>query len=329
MRNNIGDVLQGYVAKRFLPEANRSVVDRENLASMGVNESGLLVANGWYMHNFDHFPPPDNISPLYVAVHIADSAMLRDTNIRRHFRKHSPVGCRDRKTLKLFLGWGIPAYYSGCLTITARVHADPHGDTNAEILLVDGVDHGVPDEIQKKLESLYGCKLVRVTHDPPDPKGEFEEYANNAEDHLLSLLQSYHRAKLIITTKIHCALPCLGMGLPVIPIHPNPSDPRLETLRRFTNIISFERIREFKVPPSPSVNQKALDRHRSFISEIVKDSVDCGSNAVRDMRKLRYRWIKARSIMSATAFGAAVAIGKHLPGAPQNIRYIYGAAQSG
>ena len=31
-----------------------------------------------------------------------------------------------------------------------------------------------------------------------------------------SLLKKYARAKLVITSRIHCALPCLAMGTPVI-----------------------------------------------------------------------------------------------------------------
>ncbi|MGB3618215.1 MAG: hypothetical protein WBA12_08850, partial [Catalinimonas sp.] len=105
LRNNIGDVLQGMVAKRFLPEG-AEVVDREALADIDTGEPSFLVANGWYMHSWEKFPPPPNVTPLYVSVHVADSQLLLDPAIRNHFLMHSPIGCRDVKTLKLFAGWG-------------------------------------------------------------------------------------------------------------------------------------------------------------------------------------------------------------------------------
>src|SRR5690554_4090588 len=109
LRNNIGDVLQGMVAKAFLPPS-ALVADREALAEIDNSEPGLLLANGWYMHNSEKFPPPVNITPIYISVHIAQSRLLADERVREHFKQHAPIGCRDEKTLKLFLGWGISAY---------------------------------------------------------------------------------------------------------------------------------------------------------------------------------------------------------------------------
>ncbi|HEX8461279.1 MAG TPA: polysaccharide pyruvyl transferase family protein, partial [Segetibacter sp.] len=165
LRNNIGDVLQGMVAKAFLPD-NATVVDREALADMDPNGASVLLANGWYMHSFEKFPPPANVNPIYVSVHMAQSQLLADSNVRKHFKKHSPIGCRDEKTLKLFLGWGIPAYYSGCLTITAKQRAPINTSLEGEVLLVDNIDHPIPDDVKIKLEKLLGKSFTRVSHDP-------------------------------------------------------------------------------------------------------------------------------------------------------------------
>ncbi|HEY0092602.1 MAG TPA: polysaccharide pyruvyl transferase family protein, partial [Flavobacterium sp.] len=48
--------------------------------------------------------------------------------------------------------------------------------------------------------------------EPSAKKYSHEEKFAMAED----LLNKYARAKLVITSRIHCALPCLAMGTPVI-----------------------------------------------------------------------------------------------------------------
>ena len=72
------------VAKAFLP-SNAMVVDREALSEIDNKEPGLFIANGWYMHSFDKFPPPENIEPIYISVHVADSRLLASKKVRDHF----------------------------------------------------------------------------------------------------------------------------------------------------------------------------------------------------------------------------------------------------
>ena len=47
-----------------------------------------------------------------------------------------------------------------------------------------------------------------------------------------ALLRRYATAELVITSRLHCALPCRAMGTPVIFVHPNYySDSRFDGLR--------------------------------------------------------------------------------------------------
>ena len=50
------------------------------------------------------------------------------------------------------------------------------------------------------------------------------------------LLSRYAKAQLVITSRLHCALPCLAMGTPVIFIHPKyHEDTRFAGLREILN----------------------------------------------------------------------------------------------
>jgi len=301
LRNNIGDVLQGMVAKQFL-SSKSEVCDRENMKSIQMDEQGLLIANGWYLHSFENFPPNNNIKPIYVSVHIAQSKLLLDKGIRMHFKKCGPIGCRDSKTLKLLLGWGIPAYYSNCMTITADgIQGLEHikEGKNDEILLVDGVDHPIPETIISHLEKLYGQAIIRISHNPQHTNSSFLDYVEKSEKDMLELLNRYRKAKLVITTKIHSALPCLGIGANVLFIHPNPSDPRLQTVSKYLKINSFDEVLKWKEVPENKVNWKKLEKTKKFIKEILKTTVKEEQNPIKLGKNIIYSYLYLKSILMA------------------------------
>ncbi len=323
LRNNIGDVLQGMVAKAFLP-AKAFVVDRETLADIDNNEQSLLIANGWYMHSYDKFPPPSNVAPVYISVHIAQSALLLNKKVREHFKNYAPIGCRDKKTLNLFLSWGIPAYYSGCLTITTSSRQSVANNAAGEILLVDGVDHPIPEEVKNKLEILLGKSFTRVTHDPPAPEGDFLNYAERSEKHMENLLKRYCNAAMVVTTKIHCALPCLGMGANVMVVHPNPADPRLATVREFINITSYQEVLEAKKINVPTVKQKKLLQRKKFLENIVAISVAKGENILINPDSLQFKFLKLRSVLLAKVYKLALLIIYRIGISRQRLNQVYG-----
>lgn len=322
LRNNIGDVLQGMVAKPFLP-STATAVNREALSEMNNNIPGFLIANGWYMHSFEKFPPPQNITPLYVSIHIADSTLLKNKSIRDHFKDHAPIGCRDRKTLYLFLGWGIPAYYSGCLTITTKAKVST-GKENGDIILVDNVDHPVPGEVKNKLEKLLGKDIKRVSHDPPDVKENFKEYVENSTNHMEELLQRYCKASLVITTKIHCALPCLGMGANVMLIHPNPKDPRLDTVKEFMEIFSYKDILNTTKLKKPIVNYKKLNSRKLLLEEIISTSVEKGDNIVKFSNNYKLKNIKKFSYKKAKLYSLGISFLYAIGVQKKRIQRVYG-----
>lgn len=306
LRNNLGDVLQGIVTKPFLP-VDAKVVDRENLSNIEDEGTGLLIANGWFNHSFEHFPPPANITPVYTSVHIANAELLKPKHIRRHFKKHAPIGCRDKKTLKLFLGWGIPAYYSNCMTITCTPRAPINTTGKGEALLVDGVDHPIPEQVKTKIEQLVGQELTRVSHNPQDTSGSFEEYAEKGSVEINNLLKRYCEAAIIITTKIHCALPCLGMGANVLLIHPDPSDPRLNTVKEYIKIFSFEEIKKMDRLPKLNVNIGEIRKRKTFLTSIIQESI-AGKKNITASAKKKYLWLRLSSVIKAILYRFVVSL---------------------
>jgi hypothetical protein len=324
LRNNIGDVLQGMVAKPFLPDG-ALIADREALGDLDSINPGLLIANGWYMHSFDKFPPPENVNPIYVSVHIATSKLLAKKSVREHFKKHSPIGCRDDKTLKLFLGWGIPAYYSSCLTTTAKPRAKINNSGEGEVLLVDNVDHPIPENVKIKLEQLLNTSFTRISHDPPHPEGDFQDYAKSAEQLMDGLLARYCKAKLVVTTKIHCALPCLGMGAKVMMVHPNPDDPRVDTVREFLEIYSYDQVLKADTLKLPVVDNEKLKYRQNTLTRIVTESVAAGYNIMSKPKDADFKVVKAKGIRSAKFYRLAVYLMFKLGIKKEQIKKVYGS----
>lgn len=301
-RNNLGDVIQGLAAKQFLPN-DATPVNREKL-SLLTNEPSLLIANGWYQHEFDKFPPPNEVIPFYISVHIAKSDFIKIKSIREHFKKNAPIGCRDLKTLWLMRGFNIPAYYSSCLTLTFN-NSNSFQGNKSEVIWVDNIDHPIPLKIEQKLNELIPEGFTKISHDPLSRFLKFENYVDDNTELTFSLFKRYEQAKLVLTTKIHCALPCIGMGIPVILIHPNPKDPRLSVLSKLITIISYDDLMEYDSLPEAAIKKDKADRIKKNLTYLLNSAVKNNKNPFTDKAntKLYYKFQKYKFISSITSFG--------------------------
>jgi hypothetical protein len=212
---NLGDYIQGLAARQFLPRVDQ-YVSREKL-----NEySGpvmKLIMNGWYMHHPENWPPSSNIIPLFISFHLTKRAagiMLDEKGIS-YLKKYS-VGARDEPTLDLLKSNGIDSFFSGCLTLTLG-ESFQH-KPGKEIIFVDVLYKWYFTGRRKRLlrkvftnDILDNPKLIThryLGRDYPDEESRFQL----AE----AILKRYQNARLVVTSRLHCALPCLAMGTPVI-----------------------------------------------------------------------------------------------------------------
>ncbi|MBN2131856.1 MAG: polysaccharide pyruvyl transferase family protein [Sedimentisphaerales bacterium] len=237
-RINVGDYIQSIAARQFLPRVDRYIC-REELHTYAGPPTKVIM-NGHFMRYPVHWPPSPNIVPLFTSFHInirrADG-MLTDKGVG-YLKEHEPIGCRDLSTLQLLQDKGIESYFSSCLTLTLG-HSFRH-QSDEDVFFVDVLFRyptwrsvfGSLNRLRKAIESreifllgkqerlldaLFGANLVdaaeRVTH-------VYSAMTLSAEDSRFdlaeSLLRRYEKAKLVVTSRIHCALPCLAMGTPVI-----------------------------------------------------------------------------------------------------------------
>lgn len=235
---NIGDYIQSLAAKQFLPKVDHYIC-RESLSEYSGPETKMIM-NGWYMNQPENWPPSASIIPLFISLHINPiyaERMLKESGLA-YLKKHEPIGCRDLNTKKMLEEKGIRTYFSACLTLTLGKSYNHQADE--DIYLVDALPrYPTRKSVFKSSNSLHKSitsgdifllgkkkKLLKkilsndmiesakeMTHlypasDYPTEDSRFEL----AEE----ILKKYEKAKLVITSRIHCALPCLAMGTPVI-----------------------------------------------------------------------------------------------------------------
>ncbi|PIV93352.1 MAG: polysaccharide pyruvyl transferase family protein [Flavobacteriaceae bacterium CG17_big_fil_post_rev_8_21_14_2_50_33_15] len=236
---NVGDNIQSLAAKQFLPRVD-VFLNREKLADYQ-GEKVKLIMNGWFTHNIHNWVPSEAIDPIFVSFHMnntAAPAMLSEQGIT-YLKKHEPIGCRDQFTVNILKEKGIDAYFTGCLTLTLDSYKVDDSLRGDKIYIVDplysyprpekifynakatirNILNGTAFQLSKKkhqLKKFISQELLDtaeyINQEPPSNKYTDEEKFEMAED----LLKKYARAKLVITSRIHCALPCLALGTPVI-----------------------------------------------------------------------------------------------------------------
>lgn len=197
--DNIGDNIQTLAVTQHLKKID-FYIDRDSLPYYK-GEECVVVMNGWFSAKGENWPPSEAIHPIFFGFHMTPTAAEAFKKHASYFKKHEPIGCRDDGTAQILREWGIDAYTSGCATLTfPKRKAAPQDGVN---LLVD---------CSKRLfRQADRGGLKTVSHQIANV--DFTAKNTYAE----ALLKFYRdRANSIVTSRIHCAMPCAAMGIPVV-----------------------------------------------------------------------------------------------------------------
>jgi hypothetical protein len=214
---NLGDEIQSIAVRQFLPRVDL-LVDRDALNRLPEGASGRykIVLNGWHTRRPENWPPAPEFDALTVSVHLSGEvnpanptgrrpaeALLEGENLD-YWRAHAPVGTRDLWTLDLLRAKGVDAYFSACATLTLGT-----GTTLPRHDYICAVD--LPEPVLDALKQRARCRVVVTTHRDPAP-APFAQRMRRAE----RLLSLYAQARAVVTSRLHCALPCLAFQTPVL-----------------------------------------------------------------------------------------------------------------
>ncbi|MCY3998815.1 MAG: polysaccharide pyruvyl transferase family protein [Flavobacteriaceae bacterium] len=238
---NLGDWIQSLVFK-YLWNIDFIEIDREQLN--GYRGSKVrLICNGWFLENPKHWPPSNDITPLFISFHITPKASKSLTNPDSiaYFKKFEPIGCRDFYTRDLLQKFGVKTYFSGCMTLAyEQSFFKLENSSSSGILVASALDRLKPiikplsnpidlmiqiikfplkyrkyQKAKKKLNHALNKTDVPITKASQIINIERLK-TENPKQLALDYLKKINQAELVITSRIHTALPAIAMNTPVI-----------------------------------------------------------------------------------------------------------------
>ncbi len=252
---NIGDCIQNIAVENLYEKLNINnliQINRDDLYSYD-GPVASLVMQGWFGNTNGTFPLPwsDKIKPIFLGFHVSANnnswELFVANNVAKYMQEYQPIGCRDRNTQKFLQSFGLNAYFSGCLTLTfdKRCSAPKQGKTFIVDLNTKSL-RDLPNKIRNSgdfsITHLYKFDKFPITES--DAK-EFETSARK-------ILERYKtEASLVITSRIHVAMPCVAMGIPVIFITDRPNDERFDVLRGILPVYHYRDMKYVNWNPKP------------------------------------------------------------------------------
>lgn len=271
---NLGDWFQSFAIMNLYKEwgiDDYIFVNRDD-ASEYDGEKVILPMNCY--HSFSNrkdysnitFPLAKNIIPCFFSIRIQDNIIPEE-----HlgcFEEYSLIGCRDEETYTKLSESGIDAFVSGCVTLTLPKRKS--SESQNKIILVDApeeIEDFMPDylkntyDIEKKSQLLY---LGRSEGDFWTTEQEGEKAYNEARK-----MMEYYKdnAKLIITSRLHVASPCIAMGIPVILVREDDFSERYSWIDRYIPLYNKKQFGEI------DWNPKSIDceKEKSLIKSVLYD----------------------------------------------------------
>ena len=212
-RVNFGDEIQSIAGLQFLPFID-FFLDREHQIAPATHGKHTVFFNAWWGHKGFKWPPSENIDPIMLSIHTDKQFrpfISSSTKVIDFLKTKAPIGARDLVTKKFMDEIGVPSFFSGCMTLFLHIrNLQPIEKRNNTIYITDlssGNIKLLPESIVKNAKFVkhrfyYGLRPSVLTQ---------ERFAD-----AYKILEKYSQAKLVITQRIHAALPCVAMGTPVI-----------------------------------------------------------------------------------------------------------------
>ena len=305
--DNLGDFIQSIATAKWIMTKKPSTLNRDQLNNYHGPQI-KLVMNGWFMEQPENWPPSSSIVPLFISFHlnpIAERGMLTTKGIS-YFKKYQPIGCRDYYTQKTLEKHGIETYFSGCLTLSLKRSDFINGNENRKgVLVISPFERLLPKSNTRNFDGLrslffkgiqkikqpFKTKKHKQAMDrlyaylrqmdeeiqfrtqlmPPETHTEAERIKAAEEQ-----LEAIAKAKLVITSRIHTALPAVAFGTPVLFLsdgleHHNQKS-RLEGMEIFFKIITTYDLKSQGVefPEPKKIPEAIINRFEKELSSFLK-----------------------------------------------------------
>ena len=241
----------------------------------------ISYSNAAYVTMFSH-----KIIPVFLGVCMLTSTFQQEEI--DYLKRFSPIGCRDMHTFRTMQKLGIPAYLNGCMTLTfPRVKSNL--DDCKKIYCID-----VPEEIKNNIPEKLLADCVFVSHTfymsdleiTPEEKAKemYTEYVENA--------------KMVITTRMHAALPCAAAGIPVVLLK-DVFSYRFAGIDKIVKIYTKEEYDTIDWKPEPINYENIKTAMLANAKEVIMDAwskheKQCAISSFMESRKTREEYVEFR-----------------------------------
>ena len=289
---NLGDYIQTIATKRVIEKINNANFiywDRDNLLNYKGSKV-YTIMQGWFSHSSTYLTNK-NILPIYIGTHITSVNGKRKEFEK--FIKHNPeyfknitFGCRDTSTLQFMRKSGLSSYLSRCLTLTLPKRLP--SENQKIIYIVD-----IPEKMLEYIPQELRENAIYVRQRSIDKNKETSFYINAEEKYIKRasklLLEYSNNAKLVITSALHCASPCLAMGIPTILIDFEEKNDRFGSLKGILKIYSKKELIDGSINYNPSeldiedLKQLMIKNVELSIKQAFDEEIDI--NELNNLRK--------------------------------------------
>lgn len=276
---NLGDDIQSYAAMQFLPRVDY-IIEREHIDDFypKTGEKVATILSGWYLYSHLNWPPSPYLYALPISIHFDTEKYtvlgkkLTENNVINGLGKewllhNEPIGARDLDTQELIINNGIKSYFSGCLTLTLQPYNNI--EKHNSVVVID-----VGKQIEKYLSEKARIPFVNKTHKMPMHNYTFKERMTLVEERL----KFYQGASLVITKRLHAALPCLALGTPVLLIVEEYISNRIKTYCNYLNFISEKELLEGKCkysftnpPDNPNLYRECAEILKQICNDYISE----------------------------------------------------------
>ncbi len=160
------------------------------------------------LYGYSHEDFVTCFSEKIIPVFLGFATMKQDYRLEdiEYLKRYQPIGCRDQYTMEGLRKNCVDAYLNGCITLTLPKVRNGYDDKK-KIYCIDLTDDLI-EKIPKEL--LDDCVFKNHVYMSDECENGTEEKAKEVYGEYIS------DAKMIVTTRMHAALPCLAFGIPVI-----------------------------------------------------------------------------------------------------------------
>ncbi|MDD3138137.1 MAG: polysaccharide pyruvyl transferase family protein [Lachnospiraceae bacterium] len=282
---NIGDNIQTFAIDHFYEKMGiekKDIIDINFCEMKQYDGEYVIVPMAGYASHYKRFqqlPTSDKIIPFFISFEMSDEEC---DDIVPYLKSHEPIGCRDEETMILLRQKGVKAYTSGCLTVTL-----PKRDKQPEdgkVFLIDipeTLEKYVPNDLKKNCE--YIKHEGTIGHAPMT-----QEDALRIDIEAREKVELYKReAKLVVTSRLHAAAPCVGLGIPVI-LAINNVDSRFSWLDKLIPLYDMSSFDKIDWSPRPVDIEELKEKIYELFSKKIKKLWE----ANRDIYEISSFWEK-------------------------------------